>query len=121
MVRKNSKKQADLPGMENRRLDDLHEKSTLLYAIRKQRMELTKKEVELAGEVVALMEKYEKQESGYHMDGVDVEYVPPDGKAKVKVKVESDEEADETQPSEVEHISPEDGADFDERQTGSVQ
>ena len=99
--------------MENRRLDDLHEKSILLYAVRKQRMELTQKEVTLADEVRILMEKYKKQEAGYHIDGVDVEYVLEPAKPKIKVKVEADEEADETKPSEATHVSPQDGADFD--------
>jgi hypothetical protein len=77
--------------MENRRLDDLHEKSVLLFAVRKQRMELTQKEVALADEVRVLMEKYEKQEVGYHIDGVEVEYVCEPSKPKIKVRVESGE------------------------------
>jgi hypothetical protein len=100
MARK-SKSQNDLPGMENRRLEDLHEKSMLLYAVRKQRMELTQKEVALADEVKILMEKYDKQESGYHIDGVDVEYVVEPAKPKIKVKVEADVEVDRTKSSEV--------------------
>ncbi len=116
MTRKSGKTQKALPGMENRRLDDLHEKSTLLYAVRKQRMELTTREVALADEVRILMEKYEKQETGYHIDGVDVEYVLEPAKPKIKVKVEADEAADETKPGEVQKVSPQDGADFDESQ-----
>jgi hypothetical protein len=116
MTRKSGKTQKALPGLEDRRLEDLHEKSILLYAVRKQRMELTTREVALADEVRILMEKYKKQESGYHIDGVDVEYVLDPAKPKIKVKVEADGEEDETKPSEVTKVSPHDGADFDESQ-----
>lgn len=94
------KSQADLPGMENRRLDDLHEKAIELEAVRSQRMELTQRETALADEVRILMEKYDKQESGYKIDGVEVEYLPPDGKPKIKVRVEKESD-DETKPGEV--------------------
>lgn len=93
--------QKDLPGMENRRIPDLHEKIILLHAVRKQRMELTTREVALAEEVRILMEKYDKQESGYRIDGVEAEYVLEPAKPKIKVKVQEEAEADETKPGEV--------------------
>ena len=90
--RKSKPKNLDLPGMENRRIEPLHSKAIELEAVRSERMRLTEQEVELATEVRILMELNEKTETGYECDGVKVEYVPPDGKAKVKVKVSSAEE-----------------------------
>lgn len=94
----------DLPGMENRRIPDLHEKGTLLEAVRTERMELTKKETDLAQEVQALMEKYKKTEKGYHCDGLDIEYIPGEmPKPKIKVRVALDPEATDTgeQPADI--------------------
>jgi hypothetical protein len=105
------KNQKDLPGMEDRRLDDLHAKLIELDAVRVQRMKLTSQESELAEQCIVLMEQYHKDECGYEYDGVKAEVVPPDGKKKIKVKIALDPAATEGDPAAV---SPQDGADFDE-------
>lgn len=118
MTRAGGRKQKDLPGMENRRIEPLHTKAIEYYAVMRERMRLTEKEVELKKEVLSLYEKVGKGAAGYHCDGVDVEYDPGEPKPatpsiKVKVTKAEAEDDDETQSSEVKSISPQDGADFE--------
>jgi hypothetical protein len=107
---RNKKSQKDLPGMENRHLEPLHSKAIEYDAVKTQRMKLTKQESDLKEEIIGLMKKNEKIETGYHMDGVDIEFEPAEEpRPKIKVKVALDPEATE----EVERVSPQDGADFE--------
>jgi hypothetical protein len=108
------KTQQRLPEMQDARLEELHNKLIELNAARTERMRLTKLESDLSEECIGLMRKYEKEESGYNFEGVEAHIEPPDGKYKIKVRIEHAEEEDKTKPSEVEHVSPQDGADFDE-------
>lgn len=111
---RNRRPQKSLPGMENRRLDELHQKLIELDAVRKQRMEFGRREIQLNDECRILMEKYEKKDSGYNIDGVHGEYTVKDPKVVIHVKI--DGEALEEQETILGHaapVSPIDGADFD--------
>jgi|WetSurMetagenome_2_1015567.scaffolds.fasta_scaffold798488_2 hypothetical protein len=86
----------DLPGMENRRISELHDKGAMLEAVRTKRMDYQKQEADLQAEVLMLMEKHKKTENGYHCDGVDIEYIPGEpSKPKIKVRVALNPEATE--------------------------
>jgi hypothetical protein len=116
MSKRSTKPQKDLPGMEDRQIPELHQKLILLDAVRKQRMKLTTRETELNEECRLLMEKNKKKESGYDIDGVHAEYKLKDPKVVISVKVDPDAALDETKPGEVQHVSPQDGADFDDQE-----
>jgi hypothetical protein len=97
-------KQDSLPGMTERRIEELHAKALEYVGIRDSRMELTEQEVELKGELMELMKKHKKDK--YVCEGVEMTIVAGEPNLKVKVK----KEATETDSAKV---SPQDGADFD--------
>lgn len=82
-------KQKELPGMEDRRIADL-DQAALDYAEgRDERMEMTKKEVELKTALIGLMHKHSKKT--YTYNGISVELVPEGEKVKVRVAKEKDD------------------------------
>lgn len=86
------KKQEDLPGMEDRQLDDLEQAATSYAGIRDQRMELNKEEIELKGTLLTLMKKHGKET--YKHDGIEINIVHEEETVKVKVAKEKEEEED---------------------------
>jgi hypothetical protein len=85
-------KNLDLPGMEDRKLTDLHEKALEYAAVRDERMVLTKKESELKAELIPLMQKYGKDK--YCIEGVEIELQPGEPSIKVKVTKDDTEEGE---------------------------
>lgn len=87
------KGQADLPGMEDRKIPDLHAAALDYVGIRDTRMSLTEQETTAKDKVIALMKKHKKEE--YQCEGVKIifEHVEED-KLKVKVRKEEDAESD---------------------------
>ncbi len=84
-----SKKQQNLPGVVQE-IPEIEEKGRQLAEVRKQRMELTRREVALAEELIPLMHQHKLTD--YENAGVHVKVVT--GEEKVKVKVESIAEDD---------------------------
>jgi hypothetical protein len=81
-------KQEDLPGMEDRKIAEL-EAAALEYAEgRDERMEMTKREVELKTKLIALMHKHGK--TIYRCGDIEIEVVPE--KEKIKVRVHKEKE-----------------------------
>lgn len=86
-------KTKDLPGMEDRVIQDLHDAALEYDSVKKQRMKLTAEEVKKKTAVRDLMHKHKRKHYAY--DGIEVTLEPPDGDDKVKVVVKSAEaEAD---------------------------
>lgn len=102
-------KQEPLPGMEQRRITELHSKALEYVAVRDERMDLTAKEAALKGELLALMRKHKKD--SYICEGVEIYREMSEETVKVKVH-KSDEEDDDGR--DIQRVSPHDGADFDE-------
>lgn len=88
-------KQESLEGMEQQTIPVLTEAASELKEIRRQRMDLTKKEVEAAEKLIALL--HEHKLDSYRDDNlvppVEVRLVP--GKEKVKVSMKDEEEEGE--------------------------
>lgn len=84
------KKQKDLPGMEDRMLEDLETAATDYAEIRDQRMALNKEEVQLKATLLSLMKKHGKE--NYKRDGIEVNIVHEE--ETVKVRVKKDEEGE---------------------------
>ena len=82
-------KQEDLPGMENRQIPDLDEAAREYAEGRDERMEMTRKEVELKTNLIEMMHKHKKKT--YIYDGIEIELVPEGEKVKVKVRKEKEE------------------------------
>lgn len=98
MAKKDEAKTKDLPGMEDRAIQPLHDKAVEYDSVKKQRMKLTQQEVKLKAEVRTLMKAANRTRYAY--DGVEVELEAPASPAedKVTVKVaggDADEEAGE--------------------------
>lgn len=91
MAKKKALPQTDLPGMEDREINDL-QFSALEYAkIRDKRMKLSQEEVELKQELLALMKKHHRKT--YNYNGVEVNVVTEE--ETVKVRIHKPEEDDE--------------------------
>ena len=85
-------KQDDLPGMEDRKIAEL-EAAALEYAEgRDERMDMTKREVELKTKLLALMHKHGK--TTYKCGDIEITIVPEGEKIKVKVHKEKEESED---------------------------
>lgn len=105
-------KQEPLPGMDQRRIEDLHSKALEYCAIRDSRMELTQQETTLKGELLTLMRKHKKD--SYICEGVEIYREASEETVKVKVHKSADDD------DSSDKVSPSDGADFDESQPGAV-
>ena len=83
-------KQEPLPGMANRQIGELHSKALEYAAIRDERMDLSKKEVTLKDDLLALMHKHKKD--SYVFEGIEIYIETSEETVKVKVhKTETDE------------------------------
>jgi hypothetical protein len=92
MTKKNPKpKQKELPGMEDRKLEDLHRAAEQYADVRDERMELLDQEIELKARVAKLMHDHKRTTYSYH--GLIITLVP--GEETVKVKVPKDKEKKE--------------------------
>ena len=83
------KEQADLPGMENRGIEEIETAAKKYAGLRDRRMELNGQEAQVKTLLMALMAKHEKKI--YERDGIHVEIVPVEETVKVKVTPESDD------------------------------
>jgi hypothetical protein len=88
-------KQSDLPGMEERHIDDLHKAALDYVAVRDVRMSLTEQEVPAKARVLEMMRKHKKDK--YICEGVEIERVPGEETVKVKVHKAAAEEAKDEQ------------------------
>ena len=85
-------KTKDLPGMEDRAIQPLHDKAVEYYKAVRERMAIGKKEVALKAEVRTLMKAANRTRYAY--DGVEVELEPPPpSAAEDKVTVKCTDEA----------------------------
>jgi hypothetical protein len=82
------KKQADLPGMENRAIEELEDAARRYAAIRDKRMALNEAEVKLKDLLLGLLKKHGKRE--YKRDGIEI-WIKVEEET-VKVKVTEDDE-----------------------------
>ena len=92
------KEQADLPGMENRAIDELEEAARRYAAIRDKRMALNDAETKLQDLLMGLLKKHGKRE--YKRDGIEIWIKVEEEKVKVRVKDE-DESPSERRESAV--------------------
>lgn len=86
------KEQADLPGMENRAIDELESAARRYAAIRDKRMALNDAETKLQDLLMGLLKKYEKRE--YKRDGIEIWIKVEEEKVKVRVKDEDESPSD---------------------------
>ena len=90
-----AKVQGDLPGMEQREIEDLEKAAHEYKKIRDKRQDLTRREVELKDEILKAMHKHRKKD--YSRDGIEIHIVVE--QEKVQVKIHDDEaEEEETEP-----------------------
>jgi len=82
-------KQKDLPGMEERKIPDLHAAAEDYAEIRDERMALTEKEVPAKANLLELMHKHGKETYKYE----DVEISVVHEEETVKVKIHREKEA----------------------------
>lgn len=87
------KKQEALPGLEDRTVDDLHQKALEYASTRDSRMELLQTEVRLKGELLELMKKHKRDT--YECEGVEISIVHGEDTIKVKVHRAGDDQEDE--------------------------
>src|SRR5258708_7166054 len=88
-VVKKGPRQDSLPGMQDRAISALEEAALRYDEVKKERMELTKYEVEGKREVSRLMHKAKK--THYHRGNILVDIVPEGEKVKVKVLAAGEE------------------------------
>jgi hypothetical protein len=108
------RRQASLPGMEDRAIAELEKLAEHYANIRDKRMVLTKQEVELNDDLLALMKKHDKTE--YHHQDVHCWIKAKDERVKVKIgEIEikqsksknGEDEEDEEEPEETPEEMPE--------------
>jgi hypothetical protein len=83
------KDQKDLPGMEDREIKDLEEKAHEYKKILNKRQDLTRREVELKTDLLALMKKHKRRE--YVRDGIEIRIVTKEEMVKVRINDEEEE------------------------------
>lgn len=86
-----SAKQKDLPGMEDKVLEDLEAAAEKYAGIRDERQQLTNREIEAKADLLQIMKKHKKR--NYDHGGIAVEIVME--KETVKVKIRKDSEAED--------------------------
>lgn len=84
------KDQKDLPGMEQRNIEELDAKCKEYAKVRDKRQDLTRREVELQADLLGLLKKHKI--SNYDYDGVHARIVIEAEKVKVKIDRDEDEE-----------------------------
>lgn len=87
-----AKTQADLPGMEDRKISDLVEKAEEYVKVRDKRQDLTRRESELKADLLTLMKKYKKRE--YVYEGIEIRIVVEEETIKVRIHKPGGEEED---------------------------
>ena len=85
-------KQKDLPGMEERRIPELHAAAEEYAEHRDERMEALQEEVKLKEKLIALMHKHGKTE--YAFGEVEIKLVTEKEKVKVKILGKEEKGAD---------------------------
>lgn len=79
-----------LPGMEDQKIEGLHNAAAEYAEIRDQRQQLTTQEVELKAKLLRLMKQHKKTE--YDFEGVHIELVTEEETVKVRIKKTGTEE-----------------------------
>ncbi len=90
-TKKQKPKQESLPGMEDRKLSELHKLAGEYADARDERMEILKQEVELKGQLLGLMKMYHKET--YLCEGVEIRVVHESETVRVKIHKEKEEKA----------------------------
>jgi hypothetical protein len=83
-------RQPRLTGMEDAKIEDLHDAALSYASIRDQRQALTTQEVDLKQDLLRLMKSHGKEKYSYN--GVEIEVTHEEESVKVRVKKEGDEE-----------------------------
>ncbi len=83
-------KTASLPGMENRGIAELDDLCREYDKVKKKRMDLTKREVELQADMLVVLKKNKLKH--YAFDGIEADLVIEKEKVRVKIVAEEDEE-----------------------------
>jgi len=78
--------QPSLPGMEDAAIDELENVARDYVSVRDRRMALTEQEVDANALVLSMMKKHGKEV--YRRDGIEIQIVAKDEKARVKIKEE---------------------------------
>jgi hypothetical protein len=86
-------KQGDLPGMENRKLKDLHEAAMDYADVRDRRQELNKEEVELKSKLLRLMKQHKMEKYEYEDVSIWIEIEEETVKVRVRKPKEEEEAA----------------------------
>lgn len=84
-------KQEDLPGIADRRIEDLHAKALEYVSVRDERMEMSKKESPLKDELLSLMKKHKRDK--YICEGVEIYREFSEETIKVKVHKSGEDNA----------------------------
>lgn len=83
---KKKPRQARLPTMEDRAIEELEDSAENYADVRDQRMELTREESRLKDELLGLMKKHKK--TSYVHDGFDIKVIVESEKLRVRIKKE---------------------------------
>lgn len=86
-------KQDDLPGMENRKMKDLHSAAMEYADVRDRRQELNKEEVELKSKLLRLMKQHKMEKYEYEDVSIWIEIEEETVKVRVKKPKEEEEAA----------------------------
>lgn len=87
-----AKDQQNLPGLEEREIQELEDKAYEYKKIRDKRQDLTRREVEFKTDLLVLMKKYKKRD--YDHDGVEIHVVTEQETVKVTIHEESEPEVE---------------------------
>lgn len=83
-------KQKDLPGMSDRKLDDLSDTAHDYAKVRDSRMELSQEEGQLKAKLLTLMKKHRMKE--YIYEDVEIRVVTEEESVKVRIRRQKEEE-----------------------------
>lgn len=87
-----AKDQADLPGMEQREIEDLEALAHEYKKILNKRQDLTRREVELKRDLITAMHRHKRKD--YEREGIEIHLIVEQEKVQVRIH---DEEAEETE------------------------
>ena len=111
-VVKKGPRQKSLPGMEDRAIESLNDAALAYDEVKKERMGLTKQEVEAKKKVSDLMHAQKKKR--YHFGNILIDLVPEGEKVKVKILPEGTEPSDEDLEKNAAEEAPEEPEPADE-------
>lgn len=86
-------KQNDLPGMSDRKLEDLSDTAYDYAKVRDKRMELSREEGELKSKLLTLMKRHRMKE--YVYEDVEIRVVTEEETVKVRIRKAKEESEDE--------------------------